>query len=112
MPATVALPERAPPSLDATLTTIDPEPLPLPDAPIQVAWLDAVHAQPVLVVTRTVAEPPATSYDMALGVTLYVQVGGGGGSGAVVPRNADTVAAVPRSARALSWLLVPVTRPP
>lgn len=58
-PAIVTVPVRAAPVL--ALMASDTDPLPVPEAPdltaIQEAWLDAVHAHALPVVTETVADP-------------------------------------------------------
>jgi hypothetical protein len=64
-------------------------PFPLPNAPavtlIQAALLVAVHEQPLVVVTATVAVVPASETEIEVADRAYSQGGGGGGGGGGLP---------------------------
>ena len=71
-PAMVAVADRAVDCDEAvTVSVTDPEPLPLAGlTDIQVAALDAVHAQPLVVVTASVTLPPGAAMETVVGETL------------------------------------------
>ena len=71
-PATVAVDDRAVDCEDAATVRVSvPEPLPLAGpTEIQVAPLDAVHEQPLVVVTVSAAFPPAPAIDTVVGETV------------------------------------------
>ena len=71
-PATVAVVDRPVDSEEAaTVRMIEPEPLPLAAlTESHVAALEAVHAQPLVVVMVSVAFPPAAGNDTVVGETV------------------------------------------
>jgi hypothetical protein len=77
------VPLRAAPLLAAALNATAPLPLPLAPFVIVIhdAFDDAVHAQPLPLVTATVPLPPVASTDWVVGEIEKVHCGGGGGGG-------------------------------
>ena len=72
-PATVTVPERAPPVFAATVSCTDPSPLPLAaDTLIHAAFDVAVHRQPPLVFTVTLTVPPPLATVCCVGATEKV----------------------------------------
>jgi hypothetical protein len=113
-PATTTDPFRGLPEFAPTVTVAVPDPAPPPDTLAHDVDEDAVHEQSPLADTVTARLPPVDWKLSEVGDTEKLHAGGGGGGGGVLVsllRNADTVAAVVLSARALSWLDVPVARP-
>lgn len=74
-PATVRLPERAPPVFGAMMKLTLPSPAPVnPDATvIHGTLLTAVHAHRLDVITETVRVPPVAEMEKDVGVTLSEQ---------------------------------------
>jgi hypothetical protein len=71
-PAMVTVVERAVDCEEAaTVRMTDPEPLPLAGlTDIQVAAVDAVHAQPLVVVMASVTFPPVPAIETVVGETV------------------------------------------
>lgn len=115
-PATTTDAFRALPEFAATVTVAVPDVAPPPEMLTHDVDDVAVHGQSPLADTVTARFPPAAWKLSEVGETEKLHAGGGGGGGGAgvlvaLLRNADTVAAVVFSARALSWLDVPVGRP-
>jgi hypothetical protein len=113
MPATVTLQLRPLLVFCAAVTFAAPLKVPVPVAVTHDVPDEDDQEHPLVVVTVSVLEPPAAEKLTEVGVTEYVQ-GGGGGAGddpSVAARNCATIEAVWARADALLWEDVPIGNP-